>query len=79
VTLTHDTDNIDGIDDIEDTLFNSPITYDEIADNINHLNANKAVGGTLIPQQLIYGHLVLLPFLCKLFNRIFSSGEFPDQ
>ena len=39
VTLTHDTDNIGGIDDIEDTLFNSPITYDEIADNINHLNA----------------------------------------
>jgi len=79
VTLTHDTDNIDGIDDIEDTLFNSPITYDEIADNINHLNANQAVGGTLIPQQLIYEQLVLLPFLCKLFSKIFSSGEFPDQ
>ena len=77
--LDHDTDNMDGIDDIEDTLFNSPIRYDEIADNINQVNDNKAVGGTLIPQQLLYRQLVLLPFLCKLFHRIFGSGDFPDQ
>ena len=70
---------MDGIDDSEDTVFNSPITYDEIFDNINHLNSNKAVGGTLIPQQFIYGQLVVLPFPCKLFNMIFSSGEFSDQ
>jgi len=43
------------------------------------LNANKSVGGTLIPEHLIYGINVLLPLTRKLFNMLFTRGEFPEQ
>ena len=59
MTLTHDTDNIDGIGNIKVTVFNTHITYVEMSDNINHLKANKAVGGTLISQDIISGQHVL--------------------
>ena len=65
------------IDDIEDVIFNSCITYEEIYASIKSLNVKKAVDGNVIPQQLIYVKTVLLPFLSKLFNRLYMTGEFP--
>ena len=38
----------------------------------------KAHGGNIIPQQLIYGASALLPYIRKLFQRLFTRGEFPD-
>lgn len=43
------------------------------------MKLNKAVGGVIIPQHLVYGVNVLLPFIRKLFNRLFLKGEFPKQ
>jgi len=59
MTLTHATDNIDGISNIKVTVFNTPIAYVEMSDKINHLKANTDVGGTLISRDIIAGQHVL--------------------
>jgi len=64
-------DNLDGIQEL---VFNSPITDDDIIEN-----DNKSFGGTLIPEHLIYGIHVLLPFIRKHFKMLFTRGEFPEQ
>jgi hypothetical protein len=72
-------DNVGTLDEIQDAILNSEIMDNEILDAIKSLNVNKSVGGNLLPKQLVYGANVLLPFLCRLFNRLFSKGEFPDK
>ena len=69
----------DNLDDIQELVFNSPITDDDIIESIKSVNANKSVGGTLIPEHLIYGIHVLLPFIRKLCNMLFTRGDFPEQ
>lgn len=66
-------------DEIEHLIFNSDITDEEILQGINSLNINKAHGGNIIPQHLIYGVNVLLPYIRKLFQRLFTRGEFPAK
>ena len=66
-------------DDIQELVFNSPITDDEIKQSMKSVNANKFVSGTLIPEHLIYGIHVLLPFIRKHFNMLFTRGQFPEQ
>ena len=56
-------------DDIQELVFNSPITDDEIKQSMKSVNANKFVSGTLIPEHLIYGIHVLLPFIHYPFTQ----------
>lgn len=44
---------------------------------VRSLGLKKASSGNLAPCQLVYGIEVLLPFIIKLFNRLFTNGEFP--
>ena len=69
----------DNKDDIQKLLFNSPITKEEVIKSIKYINVNKATGGNLYPQHLIYGISFLLPVIVRLFNRVFTTGEFPEQ
>jgi hypothetical protein len=72
--------NIDGsFNEIENLIFNSVISDDEILQSVKELKLNKASGGNLIPQHLVYGINALLPFINRLFNRLFALGEFPES
>ena len=66
-------------DELEDNMFNADISDEEIIEATKWLNINKSVGGTCIPQQIVFGIDLLLPFLRKLFNRLFRNGEIPTQ
>ena len=57
------------IEDIQDLLFNSPITEEEVTKSIKHINFNKATGGNLYPQ-LIYGISVLKLFLTEYEQKL---------
>jgi len=59
-------------------IFNSDITDEELLHSIKSLNKKKAHGGNIIPQKLVYGASALLPYIRKLFQRLFTRGEFPD-
>ena len=67
----------DVIQEVEDILFNGPVTEAKVRFAINHLNVNKSYGGNLLPQHILYGSEFLIPFILQLFNRIFVNGEFP--
>jgi len=79
------TDNIDVTvvepeNEIDEFIFNSEITEDEIRLAIKHMKAGKKSGpDNLIPEFFIYGVDIILPILVKLFNRIFETGEYPDS
>ena len=66
-------------DEVQDILFSSPITESEIITAVRKLNVNKASGGILVPQHFVFGLNKLLPYMIKLFNRLFMNGEFPDK
>ena len=74
----HEPDTLQ-FDELEDILFNADISDEEIIEATKCLNINKSVGGTCIPQQIVFGIDLLLPFLRKLFNRLFRNGEIPTQ
>lgn len=65
-------------DDIEYSIFNADITDDEILKSVQTLKVNKASSGLIVPEQLVYGIRILLPYIRKLFNRLFKFGDFPD-
>ena len=67
------------LDDIEQVVFNSPITDEEVLLAVKHININKAVGGILLPQHIVHGISILLPVIVKLFNRLFITGTFPEK
>jgi len=71
-------DNHHDNEDIE-MLFNSPITYNEITESVKVLNCNKASAGELIPRHFKYEVTVLLLYICKYFNRLFTYAEFPSS
>jgi len=60
----------ENIDDIHDLLFNSPITEEEVTKSIKHINVNKATGGNLYQQHLIYGLSVLRLFFTEYEQRL---------
>lgn len=74
-----DIDTSDDYDltDIEECLFNNEITDDEIIEAVKNINTGKASSGNLIAEHFKYGIHILLPYIRKLFNRLYSSGEFP--
>jgi len=51
-------------------LFNSPITEEDVTKSIKHINVNKATGGNLYQQHLIYGLSVLKLFLTEYEQRL---------
>ena len=66
-------------DEIENLIFNSEITDDEIMYAVKSLRADKAPGpDELIPEMFISTVEIILPVLNKLFNRLFFEGTFPD-
>lgn len=70
---------LDHLDDTEDALFNSEITDEEIIDAVKNINPNKSSAGNLVAEHFIYGIHILLPFIKKLFNRLYGTGEFPSS
>ena len=58
-------------------ILNSPITDEEITERVKSLNCKKAAAGDLTPQHFKYAMPALLPYLRKLFNRLFTNKEFP--
>ena len=83
---THDEDlNVeveseDDISDLENVIFNSEITDEEILNSIKKLKESKSAGPDDIPPGIfIHSQSIILPLLTKLFNRLFDRGEFPDS
>ena len=64
-------------DELEDVIFNSAIDDDEILNAVKNMSTNKAFSGQIPPKFIKFGIPVLLPFIKLLFNRLYSTGEFP--
>lgn len=64
---------------ITNTIFLSPITYDEVLKEINSLNDGKLPGIDGIPPKVwtSVSH-VIAPVLCHLFNLVLTTGIYPD-
>ena len=78
-------ENINGTDNGEVNLENVfkeldvPFTDIEIEKQVNSLKKNKSVGvDNIMNEYFLAGKTVLIPVLCKLFNNILSSGNFPE-
>ena len=70
---------LENVNDIEDYIFNSDITDEEIVNSIKSLKESKSPGpDTLPPGIFIHSYEVILPLLTQLFNRIYTRGEFPE-
>ena len=67
--------NIDG-EDINDDILNKNISPEEVIDAIHKLKGSKAAG--IIPDIFKHSCKSITPFLVLLFNKIFSSGEYPE-
>ena len=69
----------DELSEIEDAIFNDEITEEEILNSVKSLNPSKSAGPDGIPPQFfIQAHETIMPVMLALFNRIFSTGVFPD-
>ncbi|WAR14475.1 hypothetical protein MAR_004580, partial [Mya arenaria] len=67
------------VSDIEDCIFNSHITEEEVLLSVKSLKDGKAAGEDYLPPEFFkisINHI--LPLMVKLFNRIFSDGYFPE-
>ena len=65
--------------DTEEIIFNSCITDEEILGAVKSLNPNKSSSGCLIAEHFVYSISILLPYLRKLFNRLYQNNEFPSN
>ena len=67
-------------DEIEDVIFYSEITEEEMLREVRALKEDKCAGPDgIVPSLFIHCIELLLPIMCKLFNRLFSRGEFPKD
>ena len=67
------------IDDLQDSIFNSQITEEEIIKSVHALYESKAAGlDQISPGFFIHGIDIILPLVVRFFNRLFESGEFPE-
>ena len=70
------------IDEIQDSIFNTHITEEEIIKSVHALHESKAAGldqispGCFIHD--VHGIDIILPLVVRFFNRLFESGEFPE-
>jgi hypothetical protein len=70
--------NSERTDDVNATL-NEVITAKEVEEALRHLKANKAAGPDgIIPEIFKHSSNVITDFLVVLFNKVFSSGLFPE-
>ena len=68
------------MDEIEDVIFNSEITEEEILREVRALKEDNSAGPDGIVSSLfIHCIELLLSIMYKLFNRHFSRGEFPKD
>jgi hypothetical protein len=73
-----DIDFDDPVDDIEDFLFNTDISEDEIRIALKHFRKGKKPGpDCILPEFFIYGIDSFIHVLVKLFNRLFVTKEYP--
>ena len=64
----------------EDDSLNSDISPQEVTESIDHLKANKAAGlDGIIPEVFKHSCDKIVPFLVHLFNKVFASGEYPEE
>ena len=65
--------------EIEELIFNSEITDDEILFAVKSMKAGKSPGPDgILPEMFTSIIEIMLPILNKLLNRIFAQGQFPD-
>ena len=75
-----DDDDDDDDDDLFVDILDSPISKDEILKCIAELKCAKSPGlDNVIPEFIISGQDILLPYLELLFNIIFETGIFPKS
>ena len=68
------------LDDLEDFVFNSEITEEEILRVVRALKPDKSAGpDNIVPGLFINCIELILPILHKLFDRLFELGEFPSD
>jgi len=70
-------DNIEN--EIASDVLNSEITAEVVTAAVKQLNINKASSGELISAQFVYSIYFLLPYLVRIYNRLFMSGQFPTS
>ena len=54
-------------------ILNFPITDEEITERVKSVNCKKAAAGDFTPQHFQYEIPALVPYLRKLFNRLFTT------
>jgi hypothetical protein len=70
---------VDGELDVMFQELNVEIEHGEIDKAIGELHNNRSSGSDLLINEfLVKAKLPLLPYLCRLFNTVFSSGIFPS-
>ena len=82
----NNTENIDDIEyditegELEDVVFNSEITDEEILKSVKSLKCGTSAGtDELIPEFFIKSIDNILPLINRLFNRIFDTADFPTS
>ena len=65
--------------ELEDYIFNSEITNEEILKPVQDLKQDKSAGlDDLIPEFFINSIDIIIPLLNKFFNRIFDHADYPE-
>ena len=65
--------------EIEELIFNSAITGNEILIAVKSMKAGKSPGPDgILPEMFTSIREIMVPILNKLLNRIFVQGQFPD-
>ena len=68
------------VDDIDDYIFNTEISEDEIWLAVKHFRkGKKSEPDCILPEFFIYGIDSFIHVLVKLFNRLFATGEYPES
>ena len=59
---------------------NTSFSEDEVIKSVKQLKSNKAGGpDKIINEFLIHGRQILVPTICKLFNKIYDMSYFPEE
>ena len=68
------------LDENSDSVLNQQITEQEIKDSIARLKTGKASGLDKISAEMLKsGGTLIITFLIRLFNEIFSTGHYPQE
>ena len=76
----------DGIDveidmnDVEQIVFNSPITDEEIIKSVKSMKMSNSAGLDDIPPVIVIHCIdIIVPLVKRFFNRLFDLGVFPED